>query len=609
MHVAGLPERPRLRRGPRAAPAPGSRRGCRKLERIGRAPYRPGVRIRALMVPVLLGAAATAHAQEPPTEPTGPARALLEAGGESPELRALRAFEERTFGRMAAPDEGPFTSTRDVTFLAGAELPDLPARFDDAVVEYLIFFRDDPRGRELMRAWYRRGNRYDATLRAALREAAAPEDLRCVALAESGFDPRARSPVGALGMFQFMEPTAREYGLARDLYVDERMDVERSTRAAARYLTHLRRRFGTWELALAAYNMGYGALLRAIRKYNTNDYALLARTEAALPFETTTYVAKILACGVVLRNPDRFGLGDVVRDPPDEVARVEVPGGLSLGEAATLAGVPEAQLVALNPQLLRGIAPPRFVRYPLRVPTASASRLTAGLATNPPTFALGRARFGETLAGFARRAGTDEATLRTLNRLEPTETLPFPATLIVPRPLPDPRPPTRSETRPVVAVVDAGPPAAGRRRVYYPIADGDELDRIATFFGVEVDELARTNALDPRARLQPGMILRVDADATTPFEDAIVLAESEVDVLVTGSDAFFDYQERLRGRVRVAVRVETGDTLGGIAARYGLTVGDLARINRIPRTALLRVGQTLLVYTSPDLAAHAGASR
>src|SRR5690606_6418699 len=128
-----------------------------------------------------------------------------------------------------------------------------------------------------------------------------------------------------------------------------RLDPERSTQAAARYLAQLHERFGTWELAFAAYNMGYGALLRSIRKYNTNDYWTLAHLEAGLPFETNLYVAKILACAIVAHNPERFGLADLQREEPIRWETVRVSGGVSLSLVARVVGSDAQTIGSLNP--------------------------------------------------------------------------------------------------------------------------------------------------------------------------------------------------------------------------------------------------------------------
>ena len=89
---------------------------------------------------------------------------------------------------------------------------------------------------------------------------------------ESGHNPTVVSPAGAAGLWQFMPDAGRTYGLTVDRWVDERLDPERSTQAASRYLSDLYRRFGSWELAIASYNMGYGGLARSIRKFNSNDF-------------------------------------------------------------------------------------------------------------------------------------------------------------------------------------------------------------------------------------------------------------------------------------------------------------------------------------------------
>ncbi|MCZ7684286.1 MAG: lytic transglycosylase domain-containing protein [Sandaracinaceae bacterium] len=231
-------------------------------------------------------------------------------------------------------------------------------RWDERVIRFLEFFRDDPRGNRFVRAWLQRVDRYGPTIRETLGRQGLPRDLIFVAMVESGFDPTARSHAGAAGMWQFVERTGESFDLPVDHWVDMRLDPARSTEAAARYLGQLRDRFGTWELAFAAYNMGYGALLRAIRKYNTNDYWTLAHLEAALPFETNIYVAKIVACAIVAHNPERFGLGDLAREQPVRFQTVSIPGGVSLSVVARAAGTTSERLRELNPALRRGRTPP-----------------------------------------------------------------------------------------------------------------------------------------------------------------------------------------------------------------------------------------------------------
>lgn len=119
-----------------------------------------------------------------------------------------------------------------------------------------------------------------------------PAQLSALALVESGGDPAALSPRGARGLWQFMPETARGYGLAVDGARDERLDLLKSTRAAARYLRDLHARFGDWRLAFAAYNAGAGTVERASRQAGARDFSLLS---THLPEETRSYVPAVLA--------------------------------------------------------------------------------------------------------------------------------------------------------------------------------------------------------------------------------------------------------------------------------------------------------------------------
>src|SRR5262249_49570704 len=147
-----------------------------------------------------------------------------------------------------------------------------------------------------------------------------------------------------------MPDAGRTYGLTIDRWVDERLDPERATEAAARYLADLYRRFGSWELAMAAYNMGYAGLNRAIRKFSSNDFWELARYEAGLPWETTLYVPKIVATAIMMNNPTAFGIADIAPEPPQNFDTVLVGPGTPLEAVASAAGVTVETIEALNPQ-------------------------------------------------------------------------------------------------------------------------------------------------------------------------------------------------------------------------------------------------------------------
>ncbi len=246
------------------------------------------------------------------------------------------ATTEPKISASGLPPEGQLTAiatpapaVKDLSWLKQLEMPDIPVRWDARVIRYLEFYKNDPRGKSMATTWIRKSGRYAGAIRRVLREQSIPEDILWLSLVESGFDPTIHSPAGAAGLWQFMPEGARIYGLYVDRWVDERHDPERSTLAAARYLSDLKTRFGTWELAFAAYNMGYGGLLAAIKKYNTNDFWELSKLEAGVPFETALYVPKIVAIAIVARNKATFGLDSVELDSAVTFDKVSVNSGVS----------------------------------------------------------------------------------------------------------------------------------------------------------------------------------------------------------------------------------------------------------------------------------------
>jgi membrane-bound lytic murein transglycosylase D len=567
------------------------------------------------MALVGLSLAGTARADDVAAEVT----ATLLAGEESPELAALRAFDESLFGpppshpsrdgfpvglsSEALPLEPvPVEAGRDLSFLRDLVLPDLPIRWDERVVRYLESFYRTPRGKAMMRGWWTRYGRYGEMIDEVLEEAGLPRDLRCVAMAESGFEPTAQSRAGAAGMWQFVKATGAEFGLDQTHWVDERLDPERSTRAAAAYLGRLHARFGSWELALAGYNMGYGALLRSMRKYNTNDFWELSRIEAGLPFETAHYVSKILACAVVMRNPERFGLGEEDKLPALDAAHVDVGGGIPVAQLARKAGIPAAELLALNPELRRGRTPAGGATYRLRVPRSAVSRFTGKGKRPGPTEQVREHifRFGETLDVVAGRYRTTARELMKLNDIEPGERIVPGSPILVPDT--EPRGDDVAEEPLVVAVPDDTLRIAGKRRVFYRVISGDDIGAIAEFFRVRPDELLSWNRVEPTANLPEGLVLQLFVETSRPLDDAVVLSDDEVRVFRVGSDEFFAYHEAQRGRVRFVHTVQAGETLTDIAKRFGLTTGDLARINAFGRRHRLDEGDRVIVYADASSA-------
>lgn len=510
--------------------------------------------------------------------------------------------------RASAPGAAMAVAPTDLAWLDALAKPDIPFRWDPRVVRYLEFYRSSPKGRSMATTFLRKFGRYGEPIRRVLRRHGMPEDIAWLAMMESAFDPRAQSAAGAAGLWQFTPKGAQAYGLRIDRWVDERLDPERSTDAAARYLIDLHRRFGRWELAFAAYNMGYGALLTSIRKYNTNDFWELSRLEAGLPLETALYVPKIIAIAVVARNPAAFGVEGVTADPEEKFEVATVGPGVSLAAIAISSGADVHELRRLNPQLLDATTPPddgRPAMFAVRVPPGIAAKLEGRTLTagdrRGPTADMDRiaVRWGESLESIAAARGTTEAKLRQLNGLSSTVPLRPGTSLFVPRvgdgPAADPdEPPTVVVSRKATAV-------AGRKHVLYEVVWGDELRDVARVLGVTVDDLCRWNAIDASAQLHGKMVLQafVDprrVDARGAADDVRLQTPERVRLLVAGSDEFFEHVEGQKGRQRIKVVVAQGDSFKSLAQKYDLSLGMLERINHRSRHDALAPGETLVVY-------------
>jgi membrane-bound lytic murein transglycosylase D len=590
----------------------------------------------------------------------GPTSEETSQGVESPELRALREAERELFPPASpAPgnewpaelplrmpgDDAPHVHAsglppaeptpppppeggRDLSWLAKLEMPDLPVRWDERVVRYIELFRDDPRGRATFANLYRRSGRWHGMMRRALRKKSLPEDLVWVATIESGLEPIARSPAGAVGLWQFMPETAKIYGLTLDRWLDQRLSAPMETEAAADFLADLHRRFGSWDLALAGYNMGYAGLSSVVRRYNTNDFWSLARTEGTLPWETTVYVPKILAMAVVAHNLAAFGFGELQPDAPIETDDVTVPPGTPLAQVALAAGCTPRDVETLNLELRASRTPPvgeGDAAYAVKVPAgkgATATQVLAKSRRDQPPLDRYVVRFGETMEQIAAAHRTTTQKLVELNAIVPGEAVRGGAVLLVPKVEGAATPAATGST--VSTGGRPGGPSPGasgsqsvvvpadvfvypdRRRVFYRVQIGDTLREIAGALHVGVDDLDRWNDLDPGARLQEGMTLQAFVSEDADLSHVVVVPESDVHVLAVGSDEFFASMERDRGFRRVTVSARAGDTLESIGKRFDVPVKTMERVNRRARSQALKVGETVVIYVPSNVAAPAG---
>lgn len=395
----------------------------------------------------------------------------------------------------------PAEAASDVTFAvspnvvakARAELSttksDLPLMVNDYVASFINFFAYTQKGHNTLLHSFERSGRYHAMIQRILAEEGVPQDLIYLAVAESGFQPRAidrRSRAG--GMWQFMP--RGNYGLERNAYVDERFDPEKSTRAYARYMKFLYDQLGDWYLAMAAYDWGAGNVQRAVEKTGYADFWELYKRHE-LPRETQNYVPEILAAIIIANNPHQYGFDDLTLDPPVLTDTVTVDYAIDLRLVSDLVGAPVDEIEALNPSLLRMETPPD-ASFDLHLPAGTATlfdqRITLIPEDKRASWRYHLVAAGDTLDSVAREYGVSVAGLASANQLSSRESLAGVEALVVP----------------VAPHLESS-----ERARLYTVRRGDTLVTIADRFGVSLAELRRWNGIPSGIHVAAGRRLRV----------------------------------------------------------------------------------------------------
>jgi hypothetical protein len=421
-------------------------------------------------------------------------------------------------------------------FLRGTPLSGftVPVVLNGPVKAYLRFFQG--RGKYILARWLARMGRHRQRLETLLAKEDAPPELVFVAMIESGFDPTAVSHAQAVGPWQFVLKSGQAMGLRRDAWLDERRSWERSTQAAARYLKMLQKKFGSWPLALAAYNCGPGTVARAIESTGERDFWVLAAA-GALPLGTTRYVPKIMAAMIIGRDPARYGFDQIRPEAPITTATVHLAGGRDLRALARALDLSEDTLADLNPELRRGFTPPGVTEWPVVIPESAVDRFHEHVDAREiqgRVFAEHVVRFGERLKDVAAARGVTQTALRRLNELPEGEPRAG-QTILVPA---DGRP-VAPGPAPLLVRTDPGLQIdpLGRQEVFFPVTDKMEVGEIAAFFQVSPGDVGLWNGLDPQAPVHRGMALRLFVAPDFDLSRALVVPARSVTAVTAGSAA------------------------------------------------------------------------
>jgi membrane-bound lytic murein transglycosylase D len=253
-------------------------------------------------------------------------------------------------------------------------------RYDPVVMSYLKTYL--VKGREGTELMLGRRFIYFPLFQDVLFQNDLPEELKALSLVESALHNRAISRVGAMGLWQFMAPTARAYGLQVDANIDERRDTRRSTEAAAAYLKDLYKQFSNWELAIAAYNSGGGRVIRALKRGRGTTYWSI---RGDLPRETANYVPAFIAASYLLEHFEKHGLSP--KFPAEELlltTSILVHQELSFEQVEKLTGVSMETIDFLNPAFSRKAIPASAKGYYLTLPSKVMEKVRVYLESNRP---------------------------------------------------------------------------------------------------------------------------------------------------------------------------------------------------------------------------------
>ena len=449
---------------------------------------------------------------------------------------------------------------------------DLPLMMTDQVAGYINYFSSS-RGRATLEHALERGGRYHEMIQRILKEEGVPQDLIFLAQAESGFHPLALSRAGARGIWQFMASRAKGYGLERSWWVDERQDPEKSTRAAARHLKDLYNQFGDWYLAMAAYNSGPGTVQAAVKRTGYADFWQLYQRNV-LPKETRNYVPIIVAVTIMAKNPEQYGLQDLVVEKPVPYDTVKINYPVDLRLVAECVDASAAELQDLNPSLLR-MTTPKDTEFELHLPAGSKERYLTAIAAIPQDMRVWwryhKVNSGDTLASVSRSYRTTSQAIAEANNLEPDAELEAESKLIIP-----------------VAPGKRVPAEAGgsysKHATRYKVRKGDTVESVADNFGVPATMIRKWNHLkgsSVKGRRVLYVRLPLPPNASDPVATVATKSKSKSSLHKASQKTVSRH------------KVQEGETLTSIASTHHTTVDALRRDNGNP--AILRPGMILVI--------------
>jgi len=401
-----------------------------------------------------------------------------------------------------------------------------------------------------------------------------PGELALLPVVESAFRPDAQSPAQASGLWQFIPPTGRLYGLKQNSWYDGRRDVVESTQAAATFLKELSELFNNdWLLALASYNAGMGNVKNAMDK-NADRGLPTDYWSLDLNNETAAYVPRLLAIAKIFANPEKYSLNlhQFPNEPYFEL--VDIKSQLDLGKAAEMAQTPISDIFKLNPGFNRWSTDPAGP-HRLLIPKDKADSFKEKLAELPHHERIKWVHHTvakhESLKTIAKKHNTTIEDIQNVNHLD-FEQVAQGNVLLIPISYQSLKGEPVNSASAVSAISHNQPQPLQASKQIYTVKPGDNVWNVSQHFSVDKDDLLSWNKLPGKAILKPGQ--------------KIVIKKTG-DLAVASNAPTFK---------QISYTVKSGDTLGDISKKFGVNVTDLRKWNNVPKnSADLKLGSKLKV--------------
>ncbi len=508
------------------------------------------------------------------------------------------------------------------------QVGDFPLEINQHVEQYIEYFTG--RGRHHMERWLSRSGKYFPMMAEIFAKEKVPQQLVFLSMIESGLNPRAKSWARAAGLWQFMKTTGSMYDLNVNFYVDDRLDPEKATYAAARHLRDLYVSLGDWYLAIASYNCGEGRVKKSMRAAGSSSFWKIRKY---LPKETRNYVPQYLATAIIASQPEKFGFTDIKYETAIETKTYFINESYDLSVLALCAGTDLAMMQELNPSLAQDCTPPNYPGgFPLKVPAISFDAFAENVKTVPEdakqNYFVHSVRKGETLPSISKRFGVDIVQLARINnlskhsRLYPGVTLRIPVSKEISSDIV-----VNTDMLPAVDELESKTVSdapyklvlsetddyqkymkiyqdsttnyevvapEGTSKVEYTVKKGDKLLTIAELFDTRIADIRNWNNLPYTTTVRVGqkLTLFVPEEKTEYYSQMDNYSEQEKSKITAMNDN--DSEEPQSNWVYH--RIQRNETISSIALKYGVSVKEIKNWNNLRSNRILR-GKKLKIFT------------